>query len=78
LSNVKLTLVVGKYAQAYHFPNAAASLTEIVQAWRKHWPIAVPLPHPSPRNNLWLKQNPWFKAELIPILQMQVAEVLGG
>ena len=76
LKNLQLTLVIGQYAQAYHFPNEAASLTEIVQAWRKQWPHTVPLPHPSPRNNLWLKRNPWFEKELIPRLQARVSEVL--
>ncbi len=76
LKNLKLTLVIGQYAQAYHLPNDAASVTEAVQAWRKNWPHTVPLPHPSPRNNLWLKRNPWFEKELIPALQTRVSEVL--
>lgn len=49
LKSLKLTLVIGQYAQAYHLPNEAASVTEAVQAWRKNWPHTVPLPHPSPR-----------------------------
>ncbi|MCI0748988.1 MAG: uracil-DNA glycosylase family protein, partial [Nevskiales bacterium] len=57
-------------------PNEAASLTEIVQAWRKHWPHTIALPHPSPRNNLWLKRNPWFEKELVPLLQARVSEIL--
>lgn len=76
MQDIKLTLVIGQYAQAYHLPNEATSVTELVQAWRKYWPHTVPLPHPSPRNNLWLKRNPWFEAELIPILQTRVSEVL--
>lgn len=76
LKNLELTLVIGQYAQAYHLPNEAASLTEIVQAWRKHWPHTIALPHPSPRNNLWLKRNPWFEKELVPLLQARVSEVL--
>lgn len=78
LKHLKLTLVIGQYAQNYHLPNAGKSLTEVVQAWRDHWPLVVPLPHPSPRNNLWLKQNPWFEQELLPALRMRVAEVLSG
>lgn len=74
----KLTLVIGQYAQSYHFPNETASVTETVQAWRKYWPHTVPLPHPSPRNNLWLKRNPWFEEELIPILRTRVSEVLAN
>ena len=78
LPNIKLTLVIGRYAQAYHLPNETGTLTETVQAWPKYWPNVVPLPHPSPRNNLWLKRNPWFENELVPQLQNRVAAVLGG
>ena len=76
LRNLQLTLVIGQYAQAYHLPNEGASVTEVVQAWRKNWPHTVPLPHPSPRNNLWLKRNAWFEEELIPVLRSRVSEVL--
>lgn len=78
LPNIKLTLVIGRYAQAYHLPNETGTLTETVQSWPKYWPNVVPLPHPSPRNNLWLKRNPWFENELVPQLQNRVAAVLGG
>jgi uracil-DNA glycosylase len=76
LTNLQLTLVIGQYAMAYHLPNEKASLTEVVQAWQKHWPRILPLPHPSPRNNIWLKRNPWFEKELIPILQTRVSKLL--
>lgn len=76
LENLKMTLVIGQYAQAYHFPHQYNSLTELVQNWRTYWPQTVPLPHPSPRNNIWLERNPWFAEELLPILQARVAEVL--
>ena len=76
LHNIKLTLVIGRYAQAYHLPNETGTLTETVQAWPTYWPNVVPLPHPSPRNNLWLKRNPWFESELVPQLQDRVAEIL--
>lgn len=76
LTKLQLTLVIGRYAQDYHLPNEAASVTEVVRAWRKHWPHTVPLPHPSPRNIRWLKRNPWFEEELIPVLQTRVLEVL--
>jgi uracil-DNA glycosylase len=76
LKKLQLTLVIGQYAQAYHLENECASVTEVVQAWRKYWPHTVPLPHPSPRNNLWLKLNPWFEAEVLPALRARVAEVL--
>jgi uracil-DNA glycosylase len=78
LPNLKLTLVIGQYAQAYHFPDENGSLTELVQKWRNYWPAIVPLPHPSPRNNLWIKRNPWFAEEVLPALQDRVAEVLSA
>lgn len=76
LKNLELTLVIGQYAQAHHLPDAAGTLTEVVQAWRDHWPVVVPLPHPSPRNNIWLKRNPWFERQLLPVLRRRVAELL--
>lgn len=76
LKMLKLRLIIGQYAQAYHLPTGGQSVTEVVQAWRKNWPHTVPLPHPSPRNNLWLKRNPWFEQDLIPALRSRVAQVL--
>ena len=75
---LELSLLIGQYAQAYYLPGARTSLTELVQAWREHWPKVVPLPHPSPRNNIWLKRNPWFGDKLLPVLRKRVAQVLGG
>jgi uracil-DNA glycosylase len=49
-----------------------------VAGWREHLPLLLPLPHPSPRNNLWLRRNPWFEAELLPALRVRVAEVLAS
>ncbi|MHB8225290.1 uracil-DNA glycosylase family protein [Acidithiobacillus sp.] len=77
LRHLQFTLVIGQYARAYHLPAETGTLTQVVHAWRKNWPNLIPLPHPSPRNNLWLKRNPWFEEELIPVLQARVAEVLG-
>ena len=73
LRSVQLTLVIGQFAQDYHLPNAGSSVTEVVQSWRMHLPSVIPLPHPSPRNNRWLAQNPWFEAELLPVLRKRVA-----
>ena len=78
LKKLRLTLVIGHYAQAYHLPNRGVSLTEAVQAWRRNWPHSVPLPHPSPRNNIWRKHNPWFERELLPALRTRVAAVLAS
>ncbi len=76
LRHLEVTLVLGQYAQAYHFGEASSSLTELVKSWRTYWPHMVPLPHPSPRNNLWLRRNPWFEVELLPSLRKRVSEVL--
>lgn len=78
LDKLQLTLVIGQYAQAYHLDEPKSSLTEIVQRWRDYWPNVVPLPHPSPRNNLWLRRNPWFEMQLLPMLRQRVAEVLAS
>ncbi len=76
LRNLKVTLVIGKYAQAYHLDDARSTLTETVRAWREYWPSTVPLPHPSPRNNIWLRKNSWFESDLLPSLQERVKTVL--
>ena len=76
MKKVQLTLVIGQYALVYHLPQEKGSLTAAVKAWQKYGPQVVPLPHPSPRNNLWLKRNPWFEVELIPMLRKRVQEVL--
>lgn len=77
LKKLQFTLVIGRYAQAYHLPHQGTSVSEVVQAWRKHWPHTVALPHPSPRNNRWLKRNPWFEEELLPVVRARVSEILG-
>lgn len=76
LRHLELTLVIGQYAQEYHLEAAGTALTEAVKAWRRYWPKVVPLPHPSPRNNLWLRRNPWFARELLPALRKRVAAML--
>ncbi|MBL8514955.1 MAG: uracil-DNA glycosylase family protein [Betaproteobacteria bacterium] len=76
LRKVELTLVIGQYAMAYHLPQARGTLTETVAAWKNYWPAAMPLPHPSPRNNIWLKKNQWFEREVVPVLRKRVAELL--
>jgi len=76
LPNLELSIVLGQYAQDYHFGKSRSSLTELVRSWRTHWPEQVPLPHPSPRNNLWLKKNPWFETELLPPLRKLVSSII--
>jgi len=76
LTNIEVTLLVGKYAQAYHLRGEYSSLTETVSSWRSYFPAIIPLPHPSPRNNIWLNRNPWFEEELVPVLKQRISEVL--
>lgn len=78
LPNIELTLVIGKYAQDWHLGvQQKENLTETVRAWKDYWPNMLVLPHPSPRNNIWLKKNPWFDKEVIPKLKRIVREILG-
>lgn len=77
LPNIRLTLVLGQYAMAYHLPGRGKTLTEVVSGWQRDWPNIVPLPHPSPRNQAWLKRNPWFESDVLPLLRSRIAEVLG-
>ncbi|KAB2660927.1 MAG: uracil-DNA glycosylase family protein [Verrucomicrobia bacterium] len=77
LGGVVLTLAVGRYAIDWHLGSRAkATLAETVRSWRGHPPGFWPLPHPSPRNNLWLRRNPWFEREVLPELRRRVAFVL--
>jgi uracil-DNA glycosylase len=72
-----LTLTIGIYAQRYHLKGTAKKdMTLTVKAWREYAPKVVPLPHPSWRNNAWLKKNPWFEQELLPYLRERVAAAL--
>jgi uracil-DNA glycosylase len=69
----RLTLVVGTYAQAHYLPKRPGrTLTETVQAFRDFGPAVIPLPHPAWRVTLWMKKNPWFEAELLPVLAAEV------
>jgi uracil-DNA glycosylase len=77
LPNIQLTLIIGQYAMNWHLGNRQArTLTETVKQWQQYWPDALPMPHPSPRNNRWLKMNPWFEEELLPKLKVQVRLLL--
>ena len=77
MPDIQLTLLIGKYAQDYYLSqNAKESLTETVKNHVAYLPSYIPLPHPSPRNNIWLKKNDWFKIEAIPLLQYKVKTIL--
>ncbi|MDK6809073.1 uracil-DNA glycosylase family protein [Ligilactobacillus agilis] len=77
MPNIQLTILVGAYATK-HYLNLKAStkLTMVVKNYQEYLPAYFPLVHPSPRNQIWLKKNPWFEAEVIPALQGRVAKIL--
>ncbi|WP_151448671.1 uracil-DNA glycosylase family protein [Lacisediminimonas profundi] len=76
LRQLQLTLVIGQYALAYHLAEKRASLTDTVHDWQAYGPDRIPLPHPSPRNGIWLRRNTWFETGLLPVLKARVAAVL--
>ena len=75
IGEVRLTLFVGSYAIKRHL-GSTAPMTQVVADWRTHGPAAFPLPHPSWRNNAWLRRNPWFGKELVPELRNAVQDAL--
>ena len=77
LPNVELTLVIGQYAHAWHLPDRGKTLTDTVGRWRDYGDGVIPLVHPSPRNIMWLRRNPWFEEEVVPELRRRVAGLLG-
>lgn len=76
LPKIELTLLVGQYAQKYYLQNQHTSLTENVKNWKDFLPAFLPMPHPSPRNQLWLKKHSWFEDEVVIYLQSRVAELV--
>jgi uracil-DNA glycosylase len=77
LPDVQLTLVIGQYVQAWHLgERQKVTLTETVKNWKEYWPRFLALPHPSPRNNLWLRKNPWLEKEVLPVLKDRVSQLL--
>lgn len=77
LTGIGLTLLIGQYAQRFYLGDRRRpSMSETVAAWRDYLPDFLPLPHPSWRNTAWLRRNPWFESELVPVLRARVAELL--
>jgi uracil-DNA glycosylase len=73
LPNIKHTLLIGSYAQASYLKNKRKkSLTETVRSWKDYSPQYIPLPHPSPLNNIWLHKNRWFEKDVLPELKSLV------
>lgn len=74
LTNIRLTVAVGRYAVAWHL-GERGRLVDTVARWRDFGDV-IPVPHPSPRNIAWFRRNPWFEAELLPDLRTRVAQAL--
>ena len=77
MPDIRLTLLVGAYAQRYYLGKAAVGqLTETVKNYKQFLPAYFPLVHPSPRNGIWQKRNPWFEREVVPELRALVGKIL--
>lgn len=73
LPNIELIILIGQYAQKYYLGDKEKkNLTETVKAYKEYLPKLLPLVHPSPRNLIWLKKNPWFEEEVVPMLQERI------
>ena len=76
LKSVQLTLLIGQYAQKHYLKSdSKKNLTETVRNYKDYPPKYIPLPHPSPRNRIWVKKNAWFESDLVPLIQRRVAEL---
>ncbi|MEX2469694.1 MAG: uracil-DNA glycosylase family protein, partial [Pseudohongiellaceae bacterium] len=78
LPDIRCTLLIGQYAQKHYIEESWPSLTERVRAWRRFAPDTYVLPHPSPRNQLWLRRNDWFERETVPALRATVRTILAA
>jgi uracil-DNA glycosylase len=77
LPELRLKLLIGHHAQMHFLGlRRKTTLTDTVRAYRDYLPDLIPLPHPSPRNQLWFKMNPWFESELVPVLRDHIAHAL--
>lgn len=76
LPSIRCTLLIGQYAQNYYLQDNYKTLTERVRHWHDYAPRFFVLPHPSPRNQIWLKRNSWFEQELLPPLQHRIHQSL--
>jgi len=79
LPNLSVTLLIGQYAQAFYLgKRRKKTLTATVRAYQEYGPAIIPLPHPSWRSKLWMAKNPWFEAEVLPVLRAAVSEALSA
>ena len=78
MPGVRLTLLVGQYAHKAYLPRELrGSLTEAVRRYAEAPDGVIPLPHPAWRSRLWMQRNPWFEAQVLPVLRRKVQEALG-
>ena len=76
LKNIEITLLIGQYAQKYFLRKTLKeTLTQTVKNWQQYSPKYLVLPHPSPRNNIWLHKNPWFESKVLPEVQKRIQQV---
>lgn len=77
IPKIKITLLIGQYAQQYYLKERSReTLTETVRNFKDYLPEYFPLPHPSPRNNIWQKRNRWFNEEVLPELSTRIKDIL--
>ncbi len=77
MPQIELTLLIGMYAQKFYLKTEKKkNLTETVRAWEQYSPRYLPMPHPSPRNKLWLKRNAWFELEVVPVLRKRIQKLI--
>ncbi|OIQ24541.1 uracil-DNA glycosylase family protein [uncultured Vibrio sp.] len=76
MPDIGMTLLIGQYAQNYYLADRKRTLTETVKNWTEWAPNQIPMPHPSPRNALWLKKNPWFEEQIVPYIRKYVHDHL--
>ncbi len=77
MKNIQLTILIGQYSQRYYLKDKLkTNLTETVRSFKEYLPNYIPLPHPSPRNRIWLKRNDWFEVELLPLFRKKVRNAL--
>ena len=78
LPDIQLTLLIGQYAQSYYLhEKVSGKVTDRVHRFKDYLPDYFPLVHPSPRNQIWMKKNPWFEADVLPDLKERIQKILG-
>ncbi len=77
LPNIELILAIGSHAQQWHLKeHRYKTMAQTIEHWQEYWPHILPMPHPSPRNNIWFKRHPFFESEVVPILQKRIRQLI--